>query len=336
MYPLSFQPLFQRYLWGGQQLATVLSKPSGPDNCAESWEVVDHSQYQSVVEQGDFQGLSLNQLMKSHGIEIVGEDIFESIHSKMIPENLRGRFPLLLKFLDANQTLSVQVHPDDQMAATLPTPDLGKTEAWYVMHSKPGAKIYAGLKQGVSENDFRSAIDNGCVLETLHCFEPQVGDCVFIPAGTIHAIGKGLLIAEIQQASNTTFRVYDWDRVDANGQSRPLHIDSSIQATHFSRGPVNPIMPQPGLDTHSEVLVDCEQFQIVRWSSDATTLTAEIGDDDSFHLVMMTKGTAQLRQGPESQIIEKGRTLLLPAALKKTAINLSPGAEFLEIHLPKN
>ena len=335
MYPLSFQPLFQRYLWGGHQLETVLHKPSGPENCAESWEIVDHAQYQSVVEEGAFQGLPLNQLMKSHGAEMVGADVFESIHSPRIPENLRGRFPLLLKFLDANQTLSVQVHPDNQMAANLPTPDLGKTEAWYVMHSNPGAKIYAGLKQGVSENDFRSAIKNGRVLETLHCFEPQIGDCVYIPAGTIHAIGEGLLIAEIQQASNTTFRVYDWDRVDDNGNSRPLHIDSSIQATHFSCGPVDPVTPQPGPNAHSEVLIECEQFRILRWSGDTKPVTTEMGDDDSFHLMMMTKGTAQLNEGPDSQIIETGRTILLPAALKKTTITLAPGAEFLQIHLPQ-
>ena len=230
MHPLRFQPLFQRYLWGGFRLSTLLGKPTGPEACAESWEIADHQQFQSIVQQGPHAGKSLSDLMRSSGAEIVGPTAWETIHEQHVPENLRGRFPLLFKFLDAHQNLSVQVHPDDEGAARLTTPDLGKTEFWYVIHADPGAEIFAGLQEGVSLADFRSAVEQGRVLETLHRFEPRVGDGIFIPAGTIHAIGAGLLVAEIQQASNTTFRVFDWDRVDSAGKPRPLHIEQSIQA----------------------------------------------------------------------------------------------------------
>ena len=214
MYPLRFEPLFRRYIWGGRRLADVLNKSIGDGSAAESWEVVDHQDDQSVVRYGERSGQTLRQLIAAAGVDLVGEEVARMISSPDLPVHLQNRFPLLLKFLDANRHLSVQVHPDDAMGATLDPPDLGKTEAWYVMHADPGAKIFAGLRSGVTEAAFRAAIENGETESTLHSFEPKQGDCVFIPAGTMHAIGEGLLIAEIQQASNTTFRVYDWGRLD--------------------------------------------------------------------------------------------------------------------------
>ena len=146
MYPLRFEPLFQRYIWGGRRLADVLNKPIGEQTAAESWEVVDHQDSQSIVRYGTLAGQTLRQLIADSGDALVGERAMKSISSPDQPAHLRNRFPLLLKFLDANRHLSVQVHPDDQMGATLDPPDLGKTEAWYVMHADPGAKIFAGLK----------------------------------------------------------------------------------------------------------------------------------------------------------------------------------------------
>ena len=214
MYPLRFQPAFRRYIWGGRRLADVLSKLIGDQKAAESWEVVDHGDDQSVVQFGSFSGSSLHELVLAHGADLVGEKVWQQINSDQLPAALRQRFPLLLKFLDANRDLSVQVHPDDQMGATLSPPDLGKTEAWYVLHADPGAKVYAGLKQGVTKEQFAAAIQAGDTESLLHAFEAKAGDCIFVEAGTMHAIGAGLLVAEIQQASNTTFRVFDWNRVD--------------------------------------------------------------------------------------------------------------------------
>ncbi|MCH2180706.1 MAG: class I mannose-6-phosphate isomerase [Mariniblastus sp.] len=330
MHPLRFQPLFQRYLWGGSRLSTVLGKPSGPDSCAESWEIADHHQFQSIVQGGPHDGKSLAELMHSSGNDIVGPETFKAIHDSHVPESLRGRFPLLLKFLDANQNLSVQVHPDDKGAAHLPTPDLGKTEFWYVIHADPGAKIYAGLKAGVSAVDFRAAVEQGHVRETLHSFEPQAGDGIFIPAGTVHAIGAGLLIAEIQQASNTTFRVYDWDRVDSDGKPRPLHIEQAVRAIDFSMCPVTPVRRNNHRQANSENLVECDKFRICRWTSEEQPVDVEIGNDESFHVLMVTRGS--IRVAGEPALL--GQTVLLPACLKSTQVELLPGSEFLQIFLP--
>ena len=170
------------------------------EDYAESWELVDHGADQSVVVGGALAGMTLGQLVAEHGEELLGR------HAGL------GQFPLLLKFLDCNRTLSVQVHPNDVQGALLDPPDLGKTEAWVVLAADAGSKIYAGLKAGVTREDLRAALEAGTCEACLHQFEPQVGDCVFIRAGTVHALGAGLVIAEIQQASDTTFRLFDWNR----------------------------------------------------------------------------------------------------------------------------
>ncbi len=336
MYPFHFRPLFQRYIWGGHKLSRILSKPTGLDAAAESWEIADHDQFQSIVENGSLTGKTLGELMQTYGSEIVGAKAFDFIHQQNVPDNLRGRFPLLLKYLDANENLSVQVHPNDSLAANLPTADLGKTEAWYVMHAEPGARIYAGLKQGVSPSDFQSALQKQAILEILHSFEPKVGDCIFIPAGTVHAIGAGLLIAEIQQASNTTFRVYDWDRIDATGNARPLHTKQATQAIDFSAGPVNPESPQTTHHSNKTILIDCEKFCIHRWSTQTKPAIVEIGFESSFHALMVTQGSIKLLNTDRPETTEMGQTVLLPAALQPTTIELQPESEFLQIFLPEN
>ena len=332
MYPLRFQPLFRRYLWGGRRLATILQKTIGAEMAAESWEIVDHQDDQSVVAHGPLAGQTLRQLLADSGAALLGAKVWRSITSPDIPPHLHGRFPLLFKFLDANQALSVQVHPDDRFGELLSPPDLGKTEAWYVMHAEPGAKIFAGLKSGMTKSNFAAAVESNATESALHWFEPRVGDCVFIPAGTIHALGAGLVIAEIQQASNTTFRVYDWGRVEATGQPRPLHIESAMAVTDFSRGPVQPqrvLSQQAGHAT----LVSCDKFVLNRLSLDAPLL---IAGDEKFHLLAVTRGEVRIEFDPSDQPLKFGETALLPASLP--ALRLTPGtegAELLEIHLPE-
>lgn len=334
MYPLRFEPLFQRYYWGGHKLAEVLQKPTGDQSAAESWEIVDHDDYQSVVQFGRYAGKSLRAIIADHGNEILGESALAQISSDDGPGHLRGRFPLLFKFLDAQKNLSVQVHPDDTYGATLDPPDLGKTEAWVVMQADPGAKIYAGLKPGVTKSDFETAIAEGTTESTLHSFEAQTGDCVFIPAGTIHALGAGLLIAEIQQASNTTFRVFDWNRVDADGKARPLHIQQALDVTDFERGPIQPIRinDQVQPDADPTVLVECDKFVLQRASLSQPN---EIGGDGKFRLLVVMDGEMQIENDPGEKPVGLGEIILLPTALDK--VNLEPGSagvDFLEIHLP--
>src|SRR4051794_25278226 len=246
---LRFNSILREYLWGGRRLGTELGKPIGDgQHYAESWEVVDHGADQSRVADGPLVGKTLHELVTQEGPAVFG---------RHYP---RDQFPLLLKFLDCNQTLSVQVHPNDEQAANLTPPDLGKTEAWVVLAAEPGSKIYAGLKPNVDRQTLEHELTRGNCQVCLHEFEPRVGDCVLIEAGTVHALGAGLLIAEIQQASDTTYRLFDWNRVDRDGKPRQLHIEQALDVTDFTRGPVNAIAPRSTDDHQIEHLVQCDKF----------------------------------------------------------------------------
>ena len=317
-YPLRFEPLFRRYLWGGRRLGTMLGKAIGEGgDYAESWEIVDHGADQSVVAAGPLKGLTLGELVIKHDAEIFGRN------------SPQRQFPLLFKFLDCNRTLSVQVHPNDQQAAKLDPPDLGKTEAWVVLEVEEGSKIYAGLEPGVTREALGAAIAAGTCDECLHAFEPQIGDCVFIEAGTVHALGAGLLIAEIQQASDTTFRLFDWNRVDADGNPRPLHIDQSLEVTDYSRGPVSPQQPQSTGAAHRERLVECDKFVLDRLT---LTGTQSVGGDEKFHLLVPLSGAITL--AGDNQRLCLGHTSLVPAAAGVTAVAADGEAVVLDIYLP--
>ncbi len=317
LYPLRLKPLLQRYLWGGRRLETLLGKSLGEgDDYAESWEAVDHQDGQSVVLNGPLAGLTLRELMVRHGAELLGK------HAPL------PRFPLLFKFLDAQKTLSVQVHPNDAQAAQQTPPDLGKTEAWVVLAADPGAKIYAGLAPGTTREVLAAALDAGTCEERLHVIEPQVGDCVFIPAGTVHALGAGLVIAEIQQASNTTFRLFDFNRVDKHGKSRPLHIAESLAVTDFARGPVSPQRPV-FLSDQTERLVACDKFVLDRHKLNGTLA---VPTDNRFHLLAVIAGEAKLRCGDFAEPLTLGTTVLLPAS--RAATVLEGGGVVLDMYLP--
>ena len=238
--PLRFAPLLKRYLWGGRRLGTLLGKPIGAEeDYAESWEIADHGADQTVVSGGPLAGMTLEQVLEKHGRELLGQHW----DSKQC-----SRFPLLFKFLDCRRVLSVQVHPNDAAAAKQVPPDLGKTEAWVILAAEPGSVVYAGLKRGFDQAALERELVRGTTELCLHKFEPKVGDCIFIPAGTVHALGAGLVVAEIQQASDTTFRLFDWNRVGPDGKPRQLHIEESLAAIDYSAGPVQPQVPPAGGD----------------------------------------------------------------------------------------
>ncbi len=223
----------------------------------------------------------------------------------------REQFPLLVKFLDAHQDLSVQVHPDDDLGRTL-ADDNGKTEAWVVVHAEPGSRIYAGLQPGVNRDQFAKALETGQVEPLLHHFEARPGDCIFIPAGTVHAIGAGVVIAEIQQMSDATFRVFDWNRVGADGQPRTLHIEQALASIDFHSGPVNPLKAKPVTVEGGvrERLVDCPYFVL-----DRLTLRSigHVGHSDRFSILLGLGGSAVVRHEGVPHPLGFGQTLLLPA-----------------------
>ena len=314
--PLRFRPLLKEYVWGGRRLGTLLGKPLGDgDRYAESWEIVDHGADQSVVADGPLAGATLHELVERHSSELFGR------------HHPQRQFPLLLKFLDAQLTLSVQVHPNDAQGALLTPPDLGKTEAWVVLAAEPGSKIYAGLKPGVDRGQLEQAVQAGKCDECLHQLEPNVGDCIFLEAGTVHALGDGLVIAEIQQASNTTFRLFDWNRVDRDGKPRPLHIAESLATIDFARGPVAAQVPQPTDRPHVERLVSCDKFVLDRWRFESPE---KCGGDNRCHLVAVLDGTIEVA----GVRCERGHSLLIPAACTNAVLAPQGAAVLLDMYLP--
>jgi mannose-6-phosphate isomerase len=316
---LRFNPILREALWGGRRLAE-LGKPLGSgERYSESWEIVDHGADQSVVVGGPLAGATLHDLVTSHGRSLLGRDYG------------LAQFPLLLKFLDCQQTLSVQVHPNDAQALRLNPPDSGKTEAWVVLAAERGSKIYAGLKSGVDRTELERAVRDGECNKCLHVFEPKVGDCVFIEAGTVHALGAGLLIAEIQQASDTTFRLFDWSRVEPDGQPRTLHVQESLDTIDYERGPVSPIMPQCADQPHVERLVACDKFVLDRRQIAAPQ---HLNLDDRFHIVTSVAGEVNVSAGAEKAQLRRGDSLLLPACLRTVQFVSQGRAVLLDMYLP--
>lgn len=319
LYPLRFKPIFRRYVWGGRKLATHLGKPIGDEEtCAESWEICDRDADQSVVATGALAGWKLADIVAQYTQELFGRHAPQS------------RFPLLLKFLDARHKLSVQVHPDDARAARLAPPDLGKTEAWYVVDADPGSLIYAGLKRGFDRPALEREIARGTSELCLHRFEPHAGDCVFVPAGVVHALGEGLLVAEIQQSSDTTYRLFDWNRVGTDGQPRPLHIDAALEAIDYAAGPVSPVRPAETGESQRERLVACDKFVVDRLRIE---VDYTLDSDDRFHILVPLAGSLEVSGDPTGAPLNLGDTLLLPAARDSTQLIPRPSAVVLDIYL---
>lgn len=315
--PLVFTPIYRRYIWGGRRFADAFGRPLPPgDDYAESWELVDRGGDQSVVRAGPLAGRSLGEIVRRHGAELFG----------YAPP---PAFPLLFKFLDAQRVLSVQVHPDDARALRLDPPDRGKTEAWYVVAAEPEARIYAGLRQGVDQAALAAAIRAGICAEVLHSFTPAAGDCVFIPAGTVHAIGAGLLVAEIQQSSDVTYRLFDWNRTGPDGRPRPLHVEAGVEAvTRF--GPVGPVAPVATADPAVHRLVACEFFEL---DAVRPTRAWNCGGDDRCHVLAVIAGTAQLPDHWSLPPLHAGDCVLLPAAAGRQEI-AAAGATLLCVRVP--
>ncbi len=319
MTPLSFRPLLKRIRWGGTRLGTVLGKPIGSESdYAESWEVCDHGSDQSVIENGPWQGRALRELMETHGQELCGAE-----------RRLR-QFPLLIKFLDASDRLSVQVHPNDVQARFFDPLENGKTEAWVILDARPDSRIYAGLKQGVDAFQLQQHLAAGTVEECLHSYPARAGDCVFIPAGTVHAIGEGILLAEVQQSSDLTFRLHDWGRLGTDGQPRALHIDESLVCIDFSRGPVNPVIPHR-LNPVSEELVSSEYFTLHRHT---LRESMHFPNDGRFHVLLVLGGCGTLTCDDTEQTLQTGSTVLLPASGSTVLVKPNGELILLDAFLP--
>lgn len=304
--PLRFVPFLRPMVWGGRRLGDVLGKelPTA-GKYGESWEISDHPLHPSSVACGPLTGQTLRLLMEHDHIGLLGKDA-----------ERHARFPWLVKFLDCGDLLSVQVHPDTETVKRLRPGEGSKTEAWLVLDAAPSSKIYAGLRPGVNEKSLREALAAGAVAECLHQFTPQVGDCVFLPAGTVHAVGNGVLMAEVQETSDVTFRLFDWNRRDAQGKSRELHIEESFASIHWSRGPVLPVRAFGDGAAHGKwrPLVRCPFFHLDYLQEEAAF---SCGGEGRLEMLVMTQGEGHWAMPAGELPFRAGEAWLLPATLPR-------------------
>lgn len=311
LYPLTFEPIFKSMLWGGRRLPEFLRKPAPhAEPIGEAWVLSDVDGNISTVADGRLAGRALRELLA---------EFPEQVFGSAVPTD--GRFPLLLKFIDARQELSVQVHPNDEQAARLHGPDQrGKTEAWVILDADAAtSRIYAGFRPGVTADAVRRAIAERRAPETLHGFTPRPGDCVFLRAGTVHAIGANILLFEVQQTSDITYRLYDWDRVDAKtGQPRQLHVDRGLACADFAAGPCYPVDPERTNRPHRcERLVKCPYFTLHRHGHADRFAVGATGE---CRVVVGVEGRGHLVWNDRGFPIGPGVVMLLPAAVGECAI----------------
>jgi len=304
MHPILFNPEYKELVWGGTKLKTLFNKAIPYTHTGESWEIASHKHGQSIVRNGPYSGLTLKELLEQHGDEIVGKTYG--------PHDL---FPLLVKLIDATADLSVQVHPNDMYAALHEGGGLGKSEAWIVLDATLGSRLVVGLTDHVTKEDFKQAIKDGNVEKYLNQVEVQPGDVIHIPAGLLHAIGSGIMLAEIQQNSDTTYRVFDWNRVGLDGKSRTLHIDQSLDVIdfnhNFSTSPVNgDTVSFNGYDHTCYIINQYFTIETIQVSASYQSLRVE-----DFELFMVLDGNGVIQGDFETLSICKGDSLMIPKSL---------------------
>jgi mannose-6-phosphate isomerase len=323
LYPLRFEPIYQYRLWGGRHLASLLTAPLPSGPVGEAWLLSDRDDHQSRVTDGPLKGQSIGQLLQQFPKQIMGK--------------LAGRFPrfpLLLKFLDVQEMLSVQVHPTKANTNLLPAGETPKTEAWVVLEAWTKSRIYAGLKADTTETDLRSALTNGTVADHLACLTPKPGDAIFLRAGTVHSLGGDLVVFEIQQNSDVTFRLYDWDHIDPKtGKPRALRVDKAMACIDFAEGPVDRVTPVVEATTpvERERLFNCEHFWLWRLRGQSPFA---VGAIDLPRVLVCVEGEGQVEHGSATYAVGRGDVFLLPAVIGKCIFRPRGAVNLLEIAIP--
>lgn len=291
--PVRLMPAFKDYLWGGTRLKESYNKKSDLDIVAESWELSCHKDGQSVIKGGDFGGKTLTEYIDAVGKAALGKKA-ESF----------SYFPLLIKFIDAKNNLSIQVHPDDEYALRVEG-EYGKTEMWYVLEAEEGAYLYYGFNRDITKDEFKERIENNTILDVLNKVPVKKGDVFFIESGTVHAICEGIVICEIQQNSNTTYRVYDYDRRDKDGNPRELHIEKAIEVSNLNKAPELEAKPDNG------ILAECGYFTVKKLTVKGEA-TEEV-DTSSFRSVVVVDGSGKMTVNGEVFELQKGDSIFVPA-----------------------
>lgn len=324
LYPLQFVSIYKQYVWGGKRLKTVYGRADAPVPCSEAWELSDRDEGMSVVAYGPLRGVTLRQLMQQRGTEIAGS-IWENTKSAV--------FPLLIKILDAGERLSVQVHPDEETAKLYEGEP--KTEVWYVLDADKDSYVYTGLKKDVNRNIVEHALKDGTIEAILNKIPLKPHTAIYVPGGRIHAIGGGCLLLEIQQNSNTTYRLYDWNRVDKSGKPRELHIKQALQAIRWNDD--RPVCLQPALLENSKnnkvwEILTCPYFKVKRM--ELSTDKNIIHNGESCHIFFVVTGSVSINAGSIPVNISAGTTSLVPACIKQyTLLPASTDCVLLDITL---
>jgi mannose-6-phosphate isomerase len=323
LYPLRFEPIYQYRLWGGRHLAALLTAPLPSGPVGEAWILSDRDDHASQVADGPLKGRTVTQLLEQFPEQFLGK--------------LAGRFrrfPLLLKFLDAHEMLSVQVHPRKENTNLLPAGETAKTEAWVVLEAAKESRIYAGLKPGITAPGLRRAITNGSVTNDLVWFTPKPGDAVFLPAGTVHSLGGDVVVFEIQQNSDVTFRLYDWGHVDAKtGKLRALQVDQAIACIDFAQGAAGLVAPvvEGTTPVERERLFDCEHFWLWRLRGGSPFTVGAAGVP---RVLVCIEGAGHVEHEGAIYALGKGDVLLLPAVVGACAFLPRSAVTLLEVGIP--
>ena len=316
---IRLKPLYKERVWGGRKLESIFNRQLPKDSglIGESWDVVDRDEDQSLVIDGEMQGMTLNELWVNHKELIFGTNLPQT-----------QRFPLLVKVLDATEKLSVQVHPPESIVSGLEAEP--KTEMWYIMHTRPEARLVLGFDPIMDEDSYQTHVAEGTLTEILNNEPVSAGDAFFIPPGTVHAIGSGVLLAEIQQTSDVTYRIFDWNRPDAQGNFRELHTEEALDAIDFS--PFDARISYQDVANKPVVLASNEYFETRKWKLDTTQrIAAE--ERDSFTVWMCVEGNAIIKTQTSKISLSMGATVLIPACLKSYQIETT-GATLLEVYIP--
>jgi mannose-6-phosphate isomerase len=324
LYPLRFEPIYQYRLWGGRRLASLLSAPlPGNDPIGEAWVLSDRTDHQSLIANGPLKGQTLGQMMKQFPEQLMGK-----LSSRF------SRFPLLLKFLDAHEMLSVQVHPSDSPSELIPAGDAAKTEAWVVIEAEKGSQIYAGLRPGTTACNLRQSLDDGTIADHLVSISPKPGDAVFIPAGTVHTLGNDVVVFEVQQNSDATFRLYDWGHIDPETKElRPLQVDQAFACIEFGSSDSGLVAAQVETTTPVERarLFDCHAFLLWRLlGQDLFT----VGATAEPRVLVCIEGSGQVEHEGIPYAVGRGDVWLLPAVAGECAFQPSGEVTLLEIAIP--
>ncbi len=331
LYPLLFEPVLKEYIWGGHDLARLLKRPIPADRpIAESWEIAAHANGTTNVTNGRYAGRSLSWLLHELGEALVGHRALWALE--------RDRFPLLIKLLDAAHDLSVQVHPDDAYSLAHEGNELGKSEMWVVLHARPGAAVVLGLAQSATRESFRAAVDSGNLEPLLHSIPVSAGDHICVPAGSLHAILGGVLIAEIQQNSDTTYRVYDWNRRGMDGRPRPLHVEKALDVINFAQIAPGKPEAQPVQDISGasrERLCATDYFVVERLRLEDGEYFAGNCNGETLEIWGILEGAARLDSGEPALNLGAVRFVLLPAMLGPYQLTAAAGPTVaLRVYLP--